>query len=363
MNESYSKNPIFILSLAAIAIASNAISARADSGEAILVSASDAAESTSNPVPFQLARIQTHAEENFWSGATHSAVAIRPQTQLPQVVVPTAIDLPANRVAPAQSPTTPSEIDRQLLNAAATFSEGNSARAAAAAPRPVLLAQTQPTSIPQTTASQAELQAESAIPAPGTVATSVEALLLPSNVTPQAPALTNTVQLPVAQRRTSDSPRFRLNEPYSYVGIGGNIGITDNGSDNNNTTNNNEQETPLGEGSFVINGKIGLGPSLSVRPAILVNDDVAFLIPVTYDFRIPTRDPLEVSPFIPFAGAGVVVTTTENNHIGFLLSGGVDYRISPQWTANGSLNVGFLSDTTDIGVILGIGYTFPGFSF
>jgi len=122
-------------------------------------------------------------------------------------------------------------------------------------------------------------------------------------------------------------------------------------------------ESALGRGSFVINGKIGLTPNVSVRPAAVINSEADILIPVTYDFRIPSNDPFKVSPFVPYAGAGVIVSTQRDNNVGFLLSGGVDYRISPEWTANGSLNLGFLEQQTNVGLMLTIGYTFPGLSF
>ncbi|MBD2578435.1 hypothetical protein [Oscillatoria sp. FACHB-1406] len=265
------------------------------------------------------------------------AIAVRAEPQSPALASPSSEMLPPE-------PATGSAIDRQLLNAAADFSTSD----AALESQSTLFAQTEPLApVNPTESPAAEVQ-----PAPETpiveVATSAEALQLPA---------VEPLQSQIVQRRSTEDRRLLLNDPYSYIGIGGNIGITDSG---NGTT---EKETPIGKGSFVVNGKIGIGPSLSLRPAIIVNNDVAFLIPITYDFRIPTRDPLEVSPFIPFIGGGLAVTSTDDNHLGFLVTGGVDYRISPQWTANGSLNVGFMSDTTDIGVILGIGYTFPGFGF
>ncbi|MDY6785942.1 MAG: hypothetical protein SW833_25905 [Cyanobacteriota bacterium] len=329
MNESFSKTPIFLLGLAAVSTLGGATVARAESVP-VLVSAVESAESA--PV------------------RPESAIAVRSQPPA-SVIVPT--------VAPVLSPAFQGAIDGQLLGAAATFSTPN---ALSNAP---LLAQTQPSTVPPLPGAEIVNEpTDVVIPAPETFATSVESLQGPFTATAQELGQIDTVQLPVAQRRNPRRRRFNPADSYSYIGIGGNIGITENDDDattTTTTTTDGDRESPLGKGSFAINGKLGLGPSLSLRPSILVTDDLAFLIPLTYDFRIPTRD--GVSPFIPFAGAGLAVTTTDDNHFGFLLTGGVDYRISPQWTANGSLNVGFLSDTTDIGVILGIGYTFPGFGF
>jgi opacity protein-like surface antigen len=325
VNKSFSKNPIILLGLAAISTVSGALVARAESSEPMLVSAVESANSA--PVH------------------TETAIAVRPQPPA-SIVAPTFVSVP--------SPTSQSAIDRQLLDAAATFS-----------PNTALLAQTQPSTVLSPLPTETTTApTDSAIPIPGALATSVEALQGSFEATAQELGQIDTVQLPVAQRRAPSRARFNPGDSYSYIGIGGNIGITENDDNNTTTTNNdNERESSIGKGSFAINAKLGLGPSLSLRPSILVSDDLAFLIPLTYDFRIPTRDVAGVSPFIPFAGAGVAITTTGNNHFGFLLTGGVDYRISPQWTANGSLNVGFLSNSTDIGLILGIGYTFPGLGF
>ncbi len=132
----------------------------------------------------------------------------------------------------------------------------------------------------------------------------------------------------------------------SYIGIGGNIGLGGNPS--------------LGDGSFVINSKIGLTRNISFRPAALIGDDTDFLIPITYDFVIQSADPFAPVPFAPFLGGGAIISTNGDNNIGFLLTGGVDVPLSRQLVANGSINVGFRNDT-DVGIILGVGYSFVGF--
>lgn len=133
----------------------------------------------------------------------------------------------------------------------------------------------------------------------------------------------------------------------SYIGIGGNIGLTG--------------DTATGNGAFVVNSKIGLTRTLSFRPSVIIEDDVDFLLPVTYDFVIQQEDPFERVPFAPFVGGGVAFSTDDDNNFGFLLTGGVDVPLSSQFVANATVNVGFIEDTTDVGIVLGVGYTFVGF--
>ena len=133
----------------------------------------------------------------------------------------------------------------------------------------------------------------------------------------------------------------------SYIGIGGNLGF---GGD-----------SALGDGSFAIISKIGLTNNFSVRPTVLFRDNVTVLVPVTYDFV--SQNAVEVSDnFVitaaPYVGAGVALSTGDNGHFGFLISGGVDVPISSNFTATAGLNIGFL-DGAEVGLLLGVGYTFP----
>jgi hypothetical protein len=133
----------------------------------------------------------------------------------------------------------------------------------------------------------------------------------------------------------------------SYIGIGGNLGLSG--------------DPALGDGAFVVNSKIGLTRNISFRPAVVFGDDTDFLLPLTYDFVLESADPFAPIPFAPYLGGGVIVSTNGDNTLGFLLTGGVDVPLSSQFVANASINVGF-RNSTDIGLMLGVGYTFPGFS-
>jgi hypothetical protein len=130
----------------------------------------------------------------------------------------------------------------------------------------------------------------------------------------------------------------------SYIGIGGNIGISG--------------DTTINEGAFAVISKIGLTQNFSVRPSALIGDNTVFLIPVTIDFPqagagVGTNQ-VSIAPYI---GGGVAVSTGQDSTVGALISGGVDVPLSQQITATAGVNVGFI-DETDVGLLLGVGYNF-----
>jgi hypothetical protein len=131
----------------------------------------------------------------------------------------------------------------------------------------------------------------------------------------------------------------------SYIGVGGNIGL---GGD-----------TTLSEGAFAVYSKIGLTNNFSFRPAGLFGDNTVVLLPLTVDFPIEsvTSSGVQQINVAPYIGAGAVISTGNNDDVGFLLTGGVDVPISSQFTANAGVNVGFIDDT-EVGLQLGIGYNF-----
>lgn len=189
-------------------------------------------------------------------------------------------------------------------------------------------------------------------PNPGTVTTSATDLQFQtpsSNPEPESQATEETTET-TEDSDVAQGP-FGVAQPtragQSYVGAGYNIGFGDSG---------------LGDSAFAINGKIGLTNTISVRPAAILGDDVAFLIPVTYDFNVRQEDPFDTSfPFAPYAGGGVVVSTGDDENIGFVLTGGLDVPLNESFTANAGLNVGFIEEDTDVGLLLGVGYTFPNY--
>ncbi len=168
---------------------------------------------------------------------------------------------------------------------------------------------------------------------------------------PQAPSQpelsSEQVNTNVAQSLENVEPGRATQGGRSYIGIGGNVGLSGG--------------TGIGKGGFLINSKIGLTRNISVRPSVIIGDSTDFLIPITYDLVLESADPFQPIPFAPFIGGGVAFTTESNNDVGFLLTGGADFPLSKNFVANATVNAGFYGDTTSIGIGLGVGYQFSGF--
>lgn len=142
---------------------------------------------------------------------------------------------------------------------------------------------------------------------------------------------------------SNGNPLFRATRSGpSYLGIGANFGVT-GGSD-------------LGGTSFAIISKLGLTDIVSVRPSILILRDFAtILIPVTYDFA--PQQLISDFQFSPYLGGGVAINTGSNSSVGVLVTGGVDIPLSSRFTINVAANLAFLR-TTDLGILVGLGYNF-----
>ncbi len=163
------------------------------------------------------------------------------------------------------------------------------------------------------------------------------------DITPPQPSST------ILSQRVGD--RVSPFTPTAYIGIGVNLGL-------------GSGDSALSDGRFVVYGKVGFTENISLRPAILVGNETTFLIPVTYDFPIQAADAIQPVSFVPYLGGGAIIASgSGNNNLGFLLTGGVDFPISRDFTATAALNVGFVRSTTDFGILLGIAYNIPGLRF
>ncbi|NEQ64831.1 MAG: hypothetical protein F6K21_04885 [Symploca sp. SIO2D2] len=184
-------------------------------------------------------------------------------------------------------------------------------------------------------------------PMPGTLDTSAAVLRVEPKTAVVSEVNSELSGTTVAQR---DFDLRRIPRPIpNWIGVGGNIGLTDN-----------DEESAIGRGAFVVNAKLNLVRNISLRPAVIIADNTTFLVPATYDFIIPADKPFGRIKFAPFVGGGAAFSTGDNSSVGFLLTGGVEVPLSRQFVANGSINIGFL-ETTDVGIQLGVGYLFSEF--
>jgi hypothetical protein len=165
--------------------------------------------------------------------------------------------------------------------------------------------------------------------------------------TPQQPGTFETAPTPApgstpTQQTTPIQPGVATRSGPSYIGIGGNIGITG--------------DTEIGRGAFNVISKIGLARNLSFRPSAVINDNAVIQIPLTFDFPGEDVPGAELS-LAPYLGGGLAISTGQDSTVGGLITGGLDIPLGTQFTGNAAVNVGFI-DETDVGVSLGVGYNF-----
>jgi len=180
---------------------------------------------------------------------------------------------------------------------------------------------------------------------PGTALTTAEALMAQPQPSYSQQTRSDNISennAVLAQRRRDPQTDRTLAD--TYLGIGVDIGLGG--------------ETALGKSGFATVGKLGFSDNLSLRTASSIGDGIVLMLSVAYDFPID-REPFEPVVLAPFIGGGVAFELDEG-YSGPLISGGVDYPVSKELTATARINVAFLKDeTTDFGIILGIGYNFP----
>jgi hypothetical protein len=128
----------------------------------------------------------------------------------------------------------------------------------------------------------------------------------------------------------------------SYIGVAANFGLTGN--------------SDLGGQSLVIISKFGLNETMSIRPsALILGESATFLLPVTYDLE--PQQAFGNFRFSPYVGAGIAISTGSSSSYGAMITGGIDIPWTSTFTINVTANVAFL-DTTDFGVLVGLGYNF-----
>jgi hypothetical protein len=359
MNSLFSKSTFALINLAALAVCCTTMSAKAETGNLPdIATTANAATQNIDQISSRAATSAVKADAEITASNTKidsiSSIELTPAAE-PAASAP-AVNSEASAAAPAESTAATSEIavpatEQNTPTSIAAETE-KSAETAKIAENSVEIQQKsqivadRPNS--ELTASKEEKE----------VKTTQEVLSNP--VSTSASALTNQPKVAQNPATASDKPQI-LAQPGgttvkpgratrsgpSYIGIGGNIGF---GGD-----------SALGDTSFAILSKIGLTNNFSVRPSVLFRDNLTVLVPVTYDFV--SREAVEVSDdFVitaaPYLGAGVAFSTGDDGNFGFLISGGIDVPLSSNFTATAGLNIGFL-DGTDVGLLLGVGYTFP----
>lgn len=347
MNSLFSKSAFALINLAALAVCCTTLSAKAETGNLpdVGTTATAAAQNIDQiSEPATTTAVKADTETTASNTKIDSISSIEPrQAAEPAASAPSA-NLAASVATPEQSAAATSEIAETENSQETAKIADNSVKTQPNSPIAEKL--DRPNS--ELTAAKEEKE----------VKTAQEVLSNP--VSTSASALTNQPKLAQKPATVSEKPQI-LAQPAgttvrpgrttrsgpSYIGIGGNLGF---GGD-----------TALGDGSFAIISKIGLTNNFSVRPTVLFRDNVTVLVPVTYDFV--SQNAVEVSDdFVitaaPYAGAGVAFSTGDNSNFGFLISGGVDVPISRNFTATAGLNIGFL-DGAEVGLLLGVGYTFP----
>jgi len=179
------------------------------------------------------------------------------------------------------------------------------------------------------------------------VHTSATAFFEDTAALPQPEEAENAAEVPDNQvAQLGVTPGTSTRGVSSYVGVAGNLGLGG--------------RTALGRGSFAVISKIGLSPTFSARPSVAIGSRTTFMLPVTYDFQ-PTQLTEDTAfRFVPYGGAGVAFSTGNDSRVGLLLSGGVDFPITGNFTATAGTNVAFLR-RTEFGLMVGVGYNFTGF--
>ncbi len=151
------------------------------------------------------------------------------------------------------------------------------------------------------------------------------------------PASEESADIAQARRRTGGA-----RVPGSdFIGIGADFGTANNVS-------------------FAVISKLTLRDQIAVRPSVIVGDDLAVLVPVTYDFSRFNAD-VQGFQIRPYAGVGASYVDNSGSSVGLLLTAGVDVPVSRTFTANAQANyAGIFSDSDNFGVTVGVGYNFSG---
>jgi hypothetical protein len=145
----------------------------------------------------------------------------------------------------------------------------------------------------------------------------------------------------IAQQTVPSSPDAGSGR-INYVGIGGTIGLSDEG------------ETPQGEGGFSIVGRISLSENISIHTASVLGDEG--MVSVALTGGAPIRDQSTGRTLVfPFLGGGIAVGTGDSGTVDPLVTGGVDVPLGSTVTGTARVSATFADDGTDVGLTFGVG--------
>jgi hypothetical protein len=248
-------------------------------------------------------------------------------------------------------------IDSRALSGVAALTIGIAAIGQSAQARPTLEDSAPAFGSPETVESVPDPQVASepiALDRFSASATTAQELQGPSQalaVAPSGLAPDPTFDRQLAQQPDRAANGRRNSSKFSYIGIGGAIGLSDD-----------DESSTLGEGGFSLLSKTAFTDRLSLHNASVLGDKGTSVIALTVDFPIYNKASESIAA-VPFVGGGVAISDLfgDDTDVGFALTGGVDVPLSYRWTATGRIAAGFFDDNTDLAILLGVGYTFTGF--
>jgi len=158
------------------------------------------------------------------------------------------------------------------------------------------------------------------------------------------PQIASPESIPASQiaQQTAPSSPDAGSDRINYVGIGGTIGLSDEG------------ETPQGEGGFSIVGRISLSENISIHTASVLGDGSMISVALTGGAPIRDQSTGRTSVF-PFLGGGIAVGTGDSGTVDPLVTGGVDVPLGSTVTGTARVSATFADDGTDVGLTFGVG--------
>ncbi|RUS96646.1 hypothetical protein DSM106972_086690 [Dulcicalothrix desertica PCC 7102] len=149
---------------------------------------------------------------------------------------------------------------------------------------------------------------------------------------------------PISQANTNEQ---NTHYKQSYIGIGANFGISGD-------------TTGITDTNFTILGKTAFTENFALYDATTIFGDSTATSALALTGSIPIKNSAGQVIASPFIGGGALIRVTSKFQLDPLLAGGVDIPISQNITATVRVNVGFIGNETDAGLLIGVGYNYTG---